>query len=246
MNTSSDITAVIPVIGDKWLRSILSNMASDDNKPAEIIVIDNSGGRSVMEICSSFVDSLPIRYLPQQVNLGVNASWNLSLAESKTVLVSILNDDLVLPLGFFAMIQRTFEAYPQVGFVIPSTIGPNVPGAGANLPWLGGVPTDIMCSDGRPEVIPLVEREGGWAMTVAKYLMKPIPDSLFTFYGDDFLFKCVIEQGFLALKILNCRIYHHVGISLDLNERERLNLPKIETEQRAWRRILATSRMQIS
>jgi GT2 family glycosyltransferase len=238
-----DMTVVVPVVQDKFLDSLLSDISQNDIKPSEIIVIDNSGGQA-KAVCDRF-SNLPIRYLPQRSNIGVNAAWNLGVAEAKTELVSILNDDLVLPWDFFRSIQQTFAVFPRAGFIIPATIGPTLPGGRA--PWIIGKPEDVNRTRAdaplpMPSVVSLEVRTGGWAMTVRKSLWTPIPESMFTFCGDDFIFRRIKDQGFWTLMARNNKLFHYVGISLDLKQRVKLNLPELARDQRAWRRIQAKNK----
>lgn len=232
-----DITVVIPVIKDKWLVPILQNIQGNTVQPTEIIIIDN-GAKLAKEVCERFT-SLPIRYIRQDKNIGVNASWNLGLRLANTELVSILNDDLVLPDGFFEAIQNTFRSYPRAGFVVPTTIGPPLRmSPDKKPPWTQGNPEDVSVSDGPHECIPISFRDGGWCMTVRKSITPQIPSTMFTFCGDDFIFRAIGESGYWTLKSTTIRIYHYVGISQDTKQREELRLPPLAADQQGWFRIL--------
>jgi GT2 family glycosyltransferase len=236
------MSVVIPVICNKWLDALLNNIAEQTVKPAEIIVVDN-GVRCVERLCERARNklSLPITYLLQEKNIGVNASWNLGISTAKTDLLSILNDDIVIPPRFFEMVRRTFYQHPGAGFVIPSTIGPPLPpGGGRAAPWVVGVPEDILDTEEAPQVKEIHFRDGGWAMTIKRGIVPEIPDSMFTFCGDDFLFTKYKQMGMDALKVTNLSIFHYIGISFDVEQRETLGLPNIEKDRRAWRKIKAT------
>lgn len=223
-SSPSTISVVVPVINERFLGSLLGDIRKNTMRPDEILVIDNGAGVA-KPICDQFTD-LPIRYLPQTQNLGVNASWNLGLSLARNELVSILNDDLILNDKFFEMILQTFQSFPNAGLVVPQTImNPrHVHPAGTNE---------------RPIVAMLPQREG-WAFTTRKSLAEPIPESLFTFCGDDWLFKTVVSKGYWPLKIINNRIFHHIGISQNLEERARLHLPAFADERATWQRIEAS------
>jgi glycosyltransferase involved in cell wall biosynthesis len=207
---------VVPVIKKTFLGSLLKNIRANTVQPKEVLIIDNGNGVAE-EICCSF-DDLPIRYLKQDKNIGVNASWNLGLKESKTELISILNDDLTIPECFFSLLQDTFKSFPLAGFVVPYAV-PH--------------PTKAISHKSVPSVALLPRREG-WAFTVRKSLLGPIPSSMFTFFGDDWFFHQVASKRYWALKIMNSYIYHHVGISGNLKERKDLGLPEIDHDRKAW------------
>jgi hypothetical protein len=230
----SDITVVIPVIQDKFLGSLLKDIHLNTVKPSEIIVIDNGNG-VCEKTCLGFSQALPIRYLKRETNIGVNASWNLGIEESRTELVSVLNDDLVLPGNFFSLVQETFDTVSNAGMVIPSTIGPPVKGVGV-LQWTVGTPHDLVNHDDAPEVSPYTVREG-WAFTVKKSFVEPIPSTMFTFCGDDWLFHQVRKKGYWTLKITNNHVFHYVGISLNHAQRQVLNLPTVDEDRKAWNAV---------
>jgi GT2 family glycosyltransferase len=230
------ISVVMPVISDRFIGSLLSDIAGNDSIPNEIVVIDNSGMRIAEHVVGGF-PTLPIRYLPQELNLGVNASWNLGLEATRSSLVSILNDDLVLPTSFFRIVAQTFENHGEVGFVVPSTFFPEImngkPGS-----WPVCNPGDIYEQPIAliPELQPLPARQG-WAFTVRREAVEPIPHGCFTFFGDDWFWQCSQRKGYRAVTITNCQIYHYVGVSMDLEIRKRLKLPSLQEDQRAWAKI---------
>lgn len=236
-----EITVVVPVITNKWLPALLKNIRALETKPVNIIVVDNGGGVTKATV-GKFVD-LPITYLPRKTNIGVNASWNLGIAEAQTELVAILNDDIILPDGFFRAMQDTFMCYSPAGFVIPSTISPPLK-IGSAAPWNVGEPTEIRCTANIPEVVSVPHRDGGWCMTVRKSLVEPIPSNMFTFCGDDALFRQIIGKGYWALRMLDTVIYHYVGVSQDVKMREKLKLPlTFQQERKEWMAILEKERV---
>jgi hypothetical protein len=212
----------VPVIKDRWLPDLLRRMQRQNAALlAEIIVIDNGGGIA-KPICDQF-PGLPIRYLPQTQNLGVNGSWNLGLATADNEHTAILNDDLELPDAFLDNIAAALKI-ALVALVVPNTIQD---------------PAMVGCTGSLPFLEPLPQREG-WAFSIKKSLAAQIPTSLFTFCGDDWLYQVVQEQQKWAVKDMNCRIFHHVGISTNLAERKALNLPPYrEQELPTWHGIKA-------
>ena len=233
----SPITAVIPVIQEKWLGPLLASIAKMKTQPEEIIVIDNANG-AVSLIVERYQKKLNIKYLPQKENIGVNASWNLGLAEAKADWVTFLNDDIVLPSRFFSALQYAILSYQRAGYIIPSTFVPQTVGKRFST-WSVGLPSDAQSSKDMPSVVRVPIRDGGWAMTVKKDLGEPIPKELFTFAGDDFWFQEITTKGYWALRLLNTSVFHHVGISLDKPMREKLKLPPLEQDLGKWAEIKA-------
>ena len=57
---------------------------------------------------------------------------------------------------------------------------------------------------------------------------------MFTFCGDDFIFRAVQDAGYWALKMQKCSVYHYVGISQDMKQRADLRLPPLQADQQGW------------
>ena len=219
------ISVVVPVLVAKWLPGLLAGLENGEVLPSEVIVIDNSGNQAARSICASWT-GLPIRYLPQAENLGVNRSWNLGLLEAENEVVAILNDDLLLPPGLLKSFIDVFGDMPNTGYVVPATL-PD--------------PRHVSSGPGAPFTVPLAAREG-WAFAVRKTWVDPIPDTLHTFYGDDWFFHQVREAGGWCLKVLNQRIFHYVGISKNVAERSRLGLPSLSDDRQAWEAVQRAGR----
>ena len=215
----ASLSVVVPIIGDKWLRGFLQCLQNQTVPAQEIIVIDNSGEEIGRSVCETFAE-LPIRYLPQSQNLGVNASWNLGVAESSSSFVSILNDDILIPDEFVEAILQTFDQYRNVGLIVPQTQASRSGVKFEDIPFV---------------VRRLTQREG-WAFSVRKDAWEPIPPQFFTFCGDDFAFRSIQAAGFWAVSNANIQIWHAVGISADKAERKRLGLPAFEQERSDWQK----------
>jgi len=190
----SMISVIIPVISDKFLKPLLDILVVGKLSPHEIIIIDNNN-----QCCKDICKEYPVSYFPQEKNLGVNASWNLGVSLAKMNLVAILNDDLIVPKSFLSLVVQTFKIKPDAGIVVPQTVQ---------------VIKQVYKQTNHkgPILQPLTRREG-WAFTIKKEAYKMIPSELFTFYGDDWLFKHMLKAGFKGYKITNCLIYHYIGLS---------------------------------
>lgn len=242
--TMSMLSTIIPVISDQWLGSLLENIAANDAKPDEILIVDNSGNRIAEPICVQFA-RLPIVYIPQEQNIGVNASWNLGLKMAKNPLLCVLNDDIVIPPTFFSATLRAFQERPESGFIVPRTIGPALNGTGVTAPWHIGTPADIKaCYDAI--IFHKLKCREGWAFTVRRELITPIPSQFVTFCGDNIWFAQVLSHlGVTAVKLMNNVIYHHGGVSTHLERLESLKLPSWEHERQEYCKYIRTGILQI-
>ncbi|MBI4962515.1 MAG: glycosyltransferase [Desulfomonile tiedjei] len=219
-----NISLAIPVIERKWIKGLLTTVRSNSVHPQEVLVVDNgvSTGNGVQDICEGFSD-LNVRYLPQQTNRGVNASWNLAMSEAQCHILSILNDDLILPNNFFSLVLKTFQTYPDAGFVVPNTVN---------------YPQQVKSHNSDPVVVTQLVREG-WAFTIRRAGVEAIPTSLQVFFGDDWVFEQIRKRKLSTLKITNCYVYHYVGISQNVQKRKDLGLPSLEEDRGAWNAIQA-------
>ncbi len=76
----------------------------------EIIVVDNT------EDGSANYPGNKVIHLPQYKNIYVNPAWNLGVSKSKYDYIAIVNDDIMLPGGFFnAMTQVPLEELGVIG-----------------------------------------------------------------------------------------------------------------------------------
>jgi GT2 family glycosyltransferase len=87
------VTAVIPNWnGAERLRTVLNDLASQTVSVSEVIVVDNGSVDSSVEIASD----LGARVIRLEMNRGFTAAVNRGVAESRTHLVAILNNDIRL------------------------------------------------------------------------------------------------------------------------------------------------------
>jgi hypothetical protein len=216
------LSVVIPVIQTKYLYQLLSFIRQNTIKPQEIVVIDNNN--HVAEGLLREFNDLNIGYYPQDSNLGVNASWNLGLSLAVSELVSFLNDDIIIPKYFFAMLMKAFHKKADAGIIVPKTVGH---------------PDDVRHKNDTPALQLLSQREG-WAFTARKAAIDTIPTVLHTWCGDDYLFHLSNLRGFQNYKIENLKIYHYVGVSTDVGARQTLNIPAMHEEVRTWQKLRST------
>lgn len=200
----SNITVIIPVCDQVvYTQAILNDIAENTEFPKKIIVIDNASTDATPQVCKQYAELLPLEYVRNETNIGVNASWNMGLEMSDTPLVSILNNDLILPKFFFRKLEEVFRKHENCGIAVPRTT--------QNI----AEPKTIV-DNADNTVRELLHREG-WAFTIWRDLaMKvgPVPSSLFTFYGDDWFFYGVKGFGFSWLRMMDNPVYHHLSRTL--------------------------------
>jgi hypothetical protein len=110
--------------------------------------------------------------------------------------VTVLNDDLLIQSNFFETTAEIFENHLKCGVVCPVTVTRK---EALHYP----IPTT------HPEGM---ARREGWAFTIRKWLwdkIKPIPQDLTTFCGDDWLWHWTHRKGFIWRYNLKTKVYHY-------------------------------------
>lgn len=202
------ISVVVPVLNHLEVTfSFLQCIAENTILPKEIILVDNRSVEPIYRLVSDF-PQLPITYIRPSQDLGVNAAWNLGMTMAKTPLISILNNDILINPFFF---ERTIAAFENErhGIVVPMTV--STPDR-----LLSGVNKTKSVEDESLDLHFPVKRYG-WAFSLRKSLInriKPIPAHIIPIEcGDDYLFICAKNTGFLYVMDFNNRIYHYGGLS---------------------------------
>jgi len=228
----------MPVLNQsRYTKEILEYFERNTVKPDNIIVIDNASDDDTGNLLADFSNRLPIIVLRQEENIGVNASWNLGLNYSEADVVSVLNNDLILPPFFFEKIHEAFDRLPDCGYVIPITLQEEKYAREA--------------TNGRLEWKEQGMREG-WAFTMRRIVFcrqGPIPSQVFTFFGDDYLYWMTRRCGFLGYKLTSVPIYHYLSKTLyhsrgaqeewgpDYQKWDHEVMPNIPNRKRDWEQV---------
>jgi len=197
------ITVVMPVLGHiKLTNNMLRMMSNNIVKPEMVIIFDNDYKSNLGSIIEKYRGELNICYIKNNTNIGVNPCWNEGILRSKTPLISILNNDLLISKYFFKKIIETYNENDKYGIICPNTIKNRA--------------TVETTNDDKVIVNKMGKREG-WAFTIRKDLtnkMDPIPEELKIYCGDDYLFKKCRDLEYKAVKIMNNYIYHFGGVTV--------------------------------
>ena len=82
-----------------FLDVTLQGIAWQTFPASEVVIVDDCSTDKTEEVVNSWLDRLPIKYIRNEVNLGVGASRNVGLRNVKSELVAVLDaDDLWLPM----------------------------------------------------------------------------------------------------------------------------------------------------
>ncbi len=113
------LTVVIPTYNrDERLNSSLKNYLISKRNDIEFLVVDNDSKDNTEAVVKQLMESdSRIRYMKNQVNVGVSRSTFLGFMEVSSPLVMILCDDDFITEGFLDLVINKFDQYPNVGVV---------------------------------------------------------------------------------------------------------------------------------
>jgi glycosyltransferase involved in cell wall biosynthesis len=163
MSTDLDLSVVVSTCGRlERLTGVLGGLAACDESDQagwEVIVVDNRPSRCTESVVASFLDRLPIRYVPESMP-GASHARNRGIAESIGRTVWFLDDDLCVHKGWLRAVRKALDANPDFSF-FGGKIEPDW--GGANLPlWFS----------------PDIDGHGGHANLSASYNLGPVSHEL--------------------------------------------------------------------
>lgn len=113
---SSNVSVIIPCYNSaKFIKKTLNSVLDQIYKPLEILVIDDGSTDETRAILEGYSSHVRILCHPNNVNLGIGASLNLGVQETKTDLIAFLDsDDLWHPTKLGEQV-KIFTTCPNVG-----------------------------------------------------------------------------------------------------------------------------------
>lgn len=205
-----DLMVAIPTMDIKAVIPLINSLLRGTVSPNFIFVINNS---KTIYPSNPFLNTLVSN---SHKNIGVNASWNLAidLAINRRSHLMIINDDIKVKPYFFEQTMKVLNSkeYPKASLIIPSTC--------FDLKRWIAYPKEIPKA---PTIINWSKREG-WAFTMKNIFLKSlpkIPEELFTFCGDDWIWKCASNIGQHCIMDTSNIIFHSVGRTLKKNPKLR-------------------------
>ena len=109
----SRLTIVIPYYKNlSYLHSAIQSVRAQTCDKWEVIVLDDCGGDDAHDLVAGFADSR-IRYVRNEINLGLARNWNKGLAFAETEFVAIFHaDDMLLP-NYVDEMLKLMDGYPD-------------------------------------------------------------------------------------------------------------------------------------
>lgn len=123
------MTVAIPTANrPQALRRCVTALLAGERRPAEIVIVDQSGEPSARALEVTHAGPMPIRHVVDR-RRGLSAARNLGLDRAASPIVAFIDDDCVPSRGWVSAIQSTFLEWPAVACVT----GPVLP-LGAERP----------------------------------------------------------------------------------------------------------------
>jgi 23S rRNA U2552 (ribose-2'-O)-methylase RlmE/FtsJ len=126
-------------------------------------------------------------------NKPLNHIWNEFVENSETEFICFLNNDIRLSPNFLSSSINVLDTEPTVGIINHATNSKEFQTWSKNLNY----------------VIQETPYRQGWDLIFRKDLYKKIPEELNFFYGDDYLFSKLYENGYVGAYVLNSPVIHY-------------------------------------
>lgn len=181
-------------------RIMLTCVRESYTQPSNIFLIDNGSTDDTFKLPEEFSD-LPITYIRNDTNIGVNPAWNQGLQMLKSDIVGIINNDIEFPPYTFDLILEALNSWDKLGIVHPRRADRSE------------------FEECKPKFPVLDTGHGiqGFCMFMKTSLWKeigPVPKELIIFYGDDFIRTRTVELGYHLATIVNAPMFHHEGATV--------------------------------
>ena len=212
------LIAAVPTMNINRAKGIIASLLQNAPSPDKIIILNNSSNS-----LDSSKDNVLIANFKQ--NIGVNAAWNYAMqqAREEEAHLMLLNDDIKIKRNF---VGKTLKLLQNNNVAVACPLTTN------NLRIFH---KEVIEPENISLWYNLMQKREGWAFTISSQaLMKvpPIPEELFIFFGDDWIWH---HTGQWVQDETNI-IYHAVGETMRENPPLRQLLNK---ERRVWRRLMA-------
>ena len=109
------ISFIIPVYNrPDEVKELLESFLSQESTPLdyEVVVVEDGSDLPCREVCESYADKLPVRYLYQSPNAGPSAARNYGAKAAQGDIFLFLDSDVELPSGYLSTLALNIERRP--------------------------------------------------------------------------------------------------------------------------------------
>lgn len=112
----SKVTIAIPTYNrSNFIAKSITSAINQTFTDIEILIIDNNSSDNTKKVVKSFKDKR-IRYIKNDINIGMMNNWNKCIKMAKGKYVMILGDDDILLPNFVEESLKIFSKYKNIGF----------------------------------------------------------------------------------------------------------------------------------
>ena len=116
--------------GEKYLKSCIESVLSQDYKDMELIVFDNANTDNTAEVVNSYSNDKRLKYYRTDSVVSVTDNWNNALKKSSGDYVLMMGDDDFLLPGYFDTLDKTIKendfpdgiSYFGYSFIYPDAV----------------------------------------------------------------------------------------------------------------------------
>lgn len=213
-------------------RAIEAVLKNTQYQPYQFILVDNGsldGTREIIEEMASLYPEILFLFSSKNLGRGRGANYGLRLAEGEYLI--ILDDDLIVPLGWMEKMTTALKAVPQVGWL------------STNLKGEENDPEEILESDPRYmkqydgiriETPPGV---GGWCMAMPRSVYERLGGlQEDRFYGgiDKEYYQQAISEGLLVGYVQDVVAHHYGGTKKEMQLYPQYREYKIQVHHQRW------------
>ena len=215
----SDLCVIIPNWnGQRFLKTCLDSLISQQGTPVEIIVVDNDSHDSSVQFITEHYPLVKLIRMPENVGFarGVNAGIEVAL-KGKAKLIALLNNDTEVDPGWANAIREAAASAPEAGFfaskILDFTDRTIIDSCGDAMSWTGRCyKTGELQKDESPYDKP---RFVFGAMAAASVYRRDFFEKVGLFDGDFITYLEDVDidfrgqlAGFRCLFVPTARIYH--------------------------------------
>ena len=109
------ISFIVPVYNrPQEVKELLESFLTQESTPLdyEVVVVEDGSTLPCREMCESYADKLPVRYLYQSPNTGPSGARNYGAKDAQGDIFLFLDSDVELPPGYLSTLAQNVEGRP--------------------------------------------------------------------------------------------------------------------------------------
>lgn len=213
---------------EEILKDTIKKCVWDENVE-EIFIFDNSKRED--HVAPAWLVNERIHYFNDE-DVFVNTAWNRGMEICGTEFFLLLNDDIVIDPTVIQSCIQIMDCNDGVDLVTVKTEDIKKEDASGYFNVKNSSMVEYSIQPGKDGVLNFQ----GWFMFGRKEAYKPIPDELKYFFGDNLIYKSILDQKRFIGYITNKTLYH--AKSTTVNELKLYDKGVLRDEEKIFKKIL--------